>query len=47
MDWRDQANWDCNARFSVQGENFYDGITLDPLEVMFVKVTGAELEVVA
>eukprot|EP00195_Chlamydomonas_chlamydogama_P010072 CAMPEP_0202914022 /NCGR_PEP_ID=MMETSP1392-20130828/62019_1 /ASSEMBLY_ACC=CAM_ASM_000868 /TAXON_ID=225041 /ORGANISM="Chlamydomonas chlamydogama, Strain SAG 11-48b" /LENGTH=431 /DNA_ID=CAMNT_0049605511 /DNA_START=282 /DNA_END=1577 /DNA_ORIENTATION=- len=38
VDWRDQANWECNQRFNPMGENYYDGITLDPLEVMFVKV---------
>ncbi|GFR43780.1 hypothetical protein Agub_g4894 [Astrephomene gubernaculifera] len=38
LDWRDKANWDCNARYSPQSELTYDGISLDPLEVMFVKV---------
>eukprot|EP00798_Chlamydomonas_sp_ICE-L_P028092 gene28092-31200_t len=43
VDWRDPTNWVCNARFSPQGENFLDGITLDPLEVMFVKVKSFTL----
>ncbi len=31
------------CRFSPQGENYVDGITLDPLEVMFVKVKSFTL----
>lgn len=43
VNWRDRRNWDCNQRYSCQGERFYDGITLDPLEVMFVKVKSFTL----
>ncbi|GLC37809.1 hypothetical protein PLESTM_000650400 [Pleodorina starrii] len=38
IDWRNKSNWGCNARSTPQSELTYDGITLDPLEVMFVKV---------
>ncbi|GAX76065.1 hypothetical protein CEUSTIGMA_g3508.t1 [Chlamydomonas eustigma] len=44
VDWRDPAHWGCNERLSPQGEYFYDGITLDPLEVMFVKVKSYTLQ---
>ncbi|KAK9861622.1 hypothetical protein WJX84_010796 [Apatococcus fuscideae] len=38
IDWRDEANWNCNARASPYGDPFYDGIALEATEVMFVKV---------
>ena len=38
VDWRDQANWHCNARHPPGGEFEYDGVTTHPLEVMFVPV---------
>ncbi|GLI58416.1 hypothetical protein VaNZ11_000118 [Volvox africanus] len=38
IDWRNKLNWGCNSRSSPQSDLTYDGITLDPLEVMFVKV---------
>ncbi|MEW5312893.1 MAG: hypothetical protein WDW38_004491 [Sanguina aurantia] len=44
VNWRDKKNWDCNQRYSPQGENYYDGITLDPMEVMFVKVKSFTLQ---
>ncbi|KAK9848558.1 hypothetical protein WJX84_002458 [Apatococcus fuscideae] len=37
VDWSDEHNWGCNSRVNPQGEGYYDGISLDPLEVMFVK----------
>ncbi|PNW75479.1 hypothetical protein CHLRE_12g528300v5 [Chlamydomonas reinhardtii] len=43
LDWRDKANWDCNGRSSPQSDLTYDGISLDPYEVMFVKVKDAML----
>ncbi|GIL98607.1 hypothetical protein Vretimale_3951 [Volvox reticuliferus] len=44
IDWRNKSNWGCNARSSPQSDLTYDGITLDPLEVMFVKVKGFLLQ---
>ncbi|KAF8068311.1 UVR8 [Scenedesmus sp. PABB004] len=38
VDWRDRANWDCNARLTPTSEYSCDGTSLDPLEVLFVKV---------
>ncbi|KXZ52810.1 hypothetical protein GPECTOR_8g196 [Gonium pectorale] len=43
LDWRDKANWACNGRLSPQSELTYDGLSLDPMEVMFVKVKQALL----
>lgn len=39
MDWRDKSKWDCNGRASIHEEFMLDGVTLDPLEVMWVKFT--------
>ena len=39
IDWRDKENWACNERFSPYAEHHYDGLSLDPLEVVFVKVS--------
>ncbi|MEW5303409.1 MAG: hypothetical protein WDW36_006105 [Sanguina aurantia] len=41
VDWSDKRIWGCNARVSPTGENHYDGISLDPFEAMFVKVTSS------
>ncbi len=38
MDWRKPNNHGCNARWNPSGASYYDGIDLDPLEVMFVKM---------
>eukprot|EP00879_Flechtneria_rotunda_P012042 GHRR01012577.1.p1 GENE.GHRR01012577.1~~GHRR01012577.1.p1 ORF type:complete len:347 (+),score=93.53 GHRR01012577.1:547-1587(+) len=38
VDWRDKNNWDCNAKLTPATEFSCDGTSLDPLEVMFVKV---------
>lgn len=38
VDWRDKAQWHCNADESPYKESHYDGINVDPLEVLFVKV---------
>ena len=38
IDWREKENWNCNERFSPYAEHHYDGLSLDPLEVVFVKV---------
>jgi hypothetical protein len=37
MDWRDKSRWECNGRQSIHGEFMLDGVTVDPLEVEFVK----------
>ena len=38
MNWHDQSQWGCNANESPYKESHYDGINVDPLEVLFVKV---------
>ncbi|KAK9840867.1 hypothetical protein WJX84_002000 [Apatococcus fuscideae] len=37
VDWQDESNWECNARMSPYGERFYDGVSLEAMEVLFVK----------
>ncbi|PNH12741.1 LIM domain and RING finger protein [Tetrabaena socialis] len=44
VDWRNKTNWGCNGRSSPQSELTYDGVSLDPHEVMFVKVKEALLQ---
>lgn len=44
IDWTNLDTWDCNARVNPYGENYYDGITIDPFEVVFVKVKDLLLE---
>ncbi|KAK9841148.1 hypothetical protein WJX74_000759 [Apatococcus lobatus] len=44
IDWRDKENWACNERFSPYAEHHYDGLSLDPLEVVFVKVKSYLLD---
>ncbi|KAK9859802.1 hypothetical protein WJX84_008350 [Apatococcus fuscideae] len=38
VDWQDKVNWGCNRGVNPTGENHYDGMSLDPLEVLFVKM---------
>ncbi|KIY96554.1 hypothetical protein MNEG_11409, partial [Monoraphidium neglectum] len=38
VDWRDKRNWGCNERLTATSEHSLDGVSVDPLEVMFVKV---------
>lgn len=38
IDWRNPVEWDCNANESPYKEMHNDGISLDPLETLFVKV---------
>lgn len=40
VDWRDTANWECNARVNPYAQHYYDGLSVSPMEVMFVKVKG-------
>lgn len=40
IDWRKESNWQCNAAVNPYVELHYDGISLNPYEVMFVKVKG-------
>ncbi|DBB06321.1 TPA: hypothetical protein ACH3X1_011892 [Trebouxia sp. C0004] len=44
VDWRDKANWKCNAGFSPYAENHYDGLSIEPLEAVFVKVKSYLLD---
>mmetsp|Transcript_669 Transcript_669/g.1942 ORF Transcript_669/g.1942 Transcript_669/m.1942 type:complete len:501 (-) Transcript_669:495-1997(-) len=44
VDWRDPAFANCNAGENPYKENSFDGVSLNPLEVMFVKVKGYLLE---
>ncbi len=41
MDWRDKRNHNCNGRWNPTGTFYNDGLDVDPLEVMFVKVRAA------
>jgi hypothetical protein len=34
VDWRNKSNWGCNGGKSPSGLNYYDGIDLDPYEVL-------------
>lgn len=38
VDWQDTRNWACNKKANPYGEHYYDGISLNPFEVLFVKV---------
>lgn len=44
VDWRDKSNWQCNAGFSPYAENHYDGLSIEPLEAVFVKVKSYLLD---
>ena len=37
VDWRDEASWNCNQKLNPTGELYFDGTTLTPYEVVFVK----------
>lgn len=41
IDWRDQRAKGCNAGQNPIQDFFYDGISIDPLEVLFVKVKAS------
>eukprot|EP00891_Asterochloris_glomerata_P006722 jgi/Astpho2/6722/Aster-06741 len=47
IDWLDKRNWECNNRqvllVNPYGEHYYDGISLNPFEVLFVKTKGVLL----
>lgn len=38
LDWRDPSLPACNAGLNPIQEGFYDGIDVNPLEVLFIKV---------
>ena len=38
VDWRKQSNWACNQRLNPTGDFYFDGVTLSPYELVFVKV---------
>lgn len=38
VEWQDRSNWGCNGGMNPYLEFMNDGISLDPLEVVFVKV---------
>lgn len=38
VDWRNVDGHACNAGITPLGERWNDGVNLDPLEVMFIKV---------
>lgn len=44
IDWTDSTNWGCNKQANPYGEHYYDGISLNPFEVMFVKVKERVLQ---
>jgi hypothetical protein len=44
IDWTDSKNWGCNKQANPYGEHYYDGISLNPFEVMFVKVKERVLQ---
>lgn len=37
IDWRKKENWECNNRLHPTRHNAYDGISVNPLEVVFHK----------
>lgn len=38
VDWLNHDNWACNKQHNPYGEYYYDGISLNPFEVLFVKM---------
>eukprot|EP00884_Botryococcus_braunii_P008291 jgi/Botrbrau1/17463/Bobra.0054s0050.1 len=44
LDWREAGAQHCNEQLNPIQEGLYDGISINPLEVMFVKVKRAMLE---
>ncbi|KAA6422349.1 MAG: hypothetical protein FRX49_07819, partial [Trebouxia sp. A1-2] len=43
-DWRDKDNWNCNAGLNPYAVDAYDGVNLNPLEVVFIKVKSFLLQ---
>lgn len=43
VDFRDASKWGCNGRIDAHWEGHYDGISLDPLEVMFVRLDHVDV----
>ena len=41
VDWRNTETWQCNQRVPPDLENHYDGVSLNPYEVMFVPVKSS------
>lgn len=46
VDWRHKSSWDCNRHWDPAnlGDFGYDGLSVDPMEVMFVRVNTPLLE---
>ena len=44
VDWRHESSWHCNQRLNPYGERYNDGVSLNPYEVMFVKVKAHQLD---
>lgn len=44
IDWHQHHNWGCNARLAPDGEFAYDGVQLDPYEVLFVSMNKLRLQ---
>ncbi|EIE18080.1 hypothetical protein COCSUDRAFT_31853 [Coccomyxa subellipsoidea C-169] len=44
VDWRNETNWDCNAGQNPYDDFAYDGLMINPLEVLFVKIKSYQLE---
>ena len=41
IDWTSRENWGCNAELEADdGENYYDGISIHPLEVSPKSITS-------
>lgn len=39
MDWRDRVHWHCNNNVHPSRHGTYGGVSINPLETMFVKST--------
>ncbi|CAL5224080.1 g6706 [Coccomyxa viridis] len=37
IDWRNPINWSCNNKENPYADSLYDGVSVSPLEVVFVK----------
>ncbi|GAX83294.1 hypothetical protein CEUSTIGMA_g10720.t1 [Chlamydomonas eustigma] len=46
VDWRNRSNWGCNGGKSPSGLNYYDGLDLDPYEVMFIKLKAGQSDAI-
>ncbi|GMH41199.1 hypothetical protein BSKO_09109 [Bryopsis sp. KO-2023] len=44
VDWRRKENWNCNDRMNPYLAKNYDGVFVNPLEVLFVKVKDQHAE---